>query len=179
MEKLARLPNRGCQTKSETRTSLEPDPILQISKIIGFDASTSASTMRWSRDSHYLVYASRAVVVCQHVSSRRQVCLVGHAEPVSCVAVAVSSGGVGGSGNDAGGRVMIASGQSGAFALVRLWHMHTQKCLTIFRAHDHSLGMLEFSACGRYLCGVGRDKQSKTMLVVWDVSGVGKNVAKG
>lgn len=144
------------------KTCLEPDPILKISKIIGFEAGTSRS-MRWSRDSQYLVYASKAVVICHHVSSRRQFCLVGHAEPVSCVAMSPDAS-------------VIASGQSGSFALVRLWHTDTQKCLAIFRNHDHSLSMLEFSACGNYLCGVGKDKQSKTMLVVWDVSHVGKNI---
>ncbi len=44
------------------------------------------------------------------------------------------------------------------------------KYLTIFRNHDHSLYMLVFSSCGRYLCGVGKYKQGKTMVVIWDVN---------
>lgn len=121
--------------------------------------------MRWSRDSQYLVYASKAIVICHHVTSRRQFCLVGHADRVACVALSPDG-------------ALVASGQAGAFALVRIWHFETQKCVAIFRNHDNSLQQLEFSACGRYLCGVGRDKQSKTMLVVWDVSQVEKNIKK-
>lgn len=159
-----RVQSRSASSLSSYKTSLEPDPILRISRIIGFEASTSKS-MRWSRDSQYLAYASKAIVICQHVASRRQFCLVGHADRVSCVAMSPDGS-------------IVASGQLGSFALVRLWHFDTQKCLAIFRNHDHSLGLLEFSACGNYLCGVGKDKQGKTMVVVWDVSQVGKNFKK-
>ena len=64
---------------------------------------------------------------------------------------------------------MIASGQSGQFSLVRLWDFQTRKCLTVFRNHDHSLHILEFSKCTNYLCGVGKDKQGKTLLIIWDI----------
>lgn len=141
-------------------TSLEPDPILKLTKIIGFDNSTSNS-IRWSRDSQYLIYSSQAIVIGYHLSTNRQYCFVGHADKVSCLAISPDSS-------------IIASGQAGPFALVRLWHFETQKCLTIFRNHDHSLNLLEYSACGNYLCGVGKDKQGKSLLVVWDVSNVGK-----
>ena len=63
----------------------------------------------------------------------------------------------------------MASGQTGPHSLVRLWNFQSRKCVSIFRHHDHSLSLLEFSHCGNYLCGVGKDKQGKSLLVLWDV----------
>ena len=156
--------NEHQQQSVECKTSLAPDPILKLSKIIGFDTTTSKAMMRWSRDSQYLVYASKAIVIGYHLTTQRQFCFVGHADRVSCVALSPDSS-------------MLASGQVGPFALVRIWHFDTQRCLAIFRNHEQSLQLLEYSACGSYLCGVGKDKQGKTMLVVWDVSQVGKGLS--
>ena len=64
-------------------------------------------------------------------------CFVGHADNVSCLAINVKN-------------TLIASGQTGKFSLVRIWDFQTRKCLAIFRNHDHSLYLLEFSSCGKF-----------------------------
>jgi WD40 repeat protein len=137
-------------------TTLEPDPIMRIRKVIGFSSAPNTS-IRWSRDGEYLIYGCHAIVVAYHLSTGEQYCYVGHADRVSCIALNSDNS-------------LIASGQAGQYSLIRLWDFQTRKSLAIFRNHEHSLYLLEFSNCGRYLCGVGKDKQGKTMVVIWDVN---------
>jgi WD40 repeat protein len=94
--------------------------------------------------------------VAYHVNTNEQWCFVGHADKVSSLALSIDN-------------KLLASGQSGPFSIVRVWDFDSRKCLAIFRNHDHSLYLLEFSSCGNFLCGVGKDKQGKTMLVLWDI----------
>lgn len=152
------------QEPKNSLSCLEPDPILRLRKLIGFGAKSknnqeAFNNLIWSQDSQYLVYSCQAVVVAYHVNTSDQWCFVGHADKVSCLAMNASN-------------TIVASGQTGQFSLVRLWDFQTRKCLAIFRNHDHSLNLLEFSSCSNYLCGVGKDKQGKTMLIIWDLRDV-------
>lgn len=145
-------------------TTLQPDPILRLKKLIGFGAQNpktheSFNNLIWSRDSQYLIYSCQAVVIAYHVNTSEQWCFVGHADKVSCLAINVEN-------------TMIASGQTGQFSLVRIWDFQTRKCVAIFRNHDHSLHLLEFSTCGKFLCGIGKDKQGKTMVIIWDLKDI-------
>jgi hypothetical protein len=72
------------------KTSLEPDPILQIKKIIGFgsiDHVNYTNCVRWSRDCQYLIYGCQAIVVAVQIATMEQSCFVGHADRVSCIAL--------------------------------------------------------------------------------------------
>jgi WD40 repeat protein len=146
---------------SLNQTSLEPDPILTIQKLIGFGPGTRLNScftncVKWSADNQYLIYAAQAIVIAYHVNTSAQWCFVGHVDKVSCLSLTPDN-------------QLMATGQTGAHALVRLWNFQTRKCLSIFRQHDHSLYLLEFSHCGNFLCGVGKDKQGKSLLVLWDI----------
>ena len=146
--------------KNHHQTSLEPDPILSIQKLIGFGPGSKlncyTNCVRWSMDNQYLIYAAQAIVIAYHVNTSAQWCFVGHVDKVSCLSLSPDN-------------QIMATGQTGPHSLVRLWNFQTRKCLSIFRSHDHLLYLLEYSHCGNYLCGVGKDKQGKTMLVLWDV----------
>ncbi|RNA21555.1 WD repeat-containing 90 [Brachionus plicatilis] len=152
-------------------TQLFPDPILALNKIIGFGSHLGSSQfaannlLKWSNDSQFLVYACQSIVVAFNLNDKKQYCFVGHADKVSCLSISPDNS-------------VLASGQTGPYSLVRLWDFQTRKCLSIFRHHDHSLSLVEFSACGNFLCGVGKDKQAKSMLVLWDVRLARKNVVK-
>ena len=157
------------QVASTITTSLEPDPILSIQKLIGFGPGSKlncfTNCVRWSMDNQYLIYAAQAIVIAYHVNTSAQWCFVGHVDKVSCLSLSPDN-------------QIMASGQTGPHSLVRLWNFQTRKCLSIFRSHDHSLYLLEYSHCGNYLCGVGKDKQGKSMLVLWDVKEFRLNSSK-
>ncbi|CAF0967584.1 unnamed protein product [Brachionus calyciflorus] len=150
---------------------LEPDPILRLNKIIGFGSrsgssiSSAVNLLKWTNDSNFLIYACQSIVIALNLDDKNQYCYVGHSDRVSCVALSPDNS-------------LIASGQTGPYSLVRLWDFQTRKCLSIFRHHDHSLNLLEFSSCGNFLCGVGKDKQGKSMLVLWDIKQCRKNTVK-
>jgi WD40 repeat protein len=123
-------------------------------------ASSTADIFKWTRDSQYIVYACQAICIAHHVSTSVQYCFVGHSDRVACLTMSPCG-------------AVLASGQAGPHGLVRLWDFASRKCLATFRAaHQqsaHSLRLLEYSQCGRYLAGVASDRQGKTLLVVWDV----------
>lgn len=152
-------------------TQLFPDPILKLNKIIGFSSHSGSSQfpannlLKWTNDSQFLVYACQSIVVALNLNDKTQHCFVGHADKVSCLSISPDNS-------------IIASGQTGPYSLIRLWDFQTKKCLSIFRHHDHSLSLVEFSACGNFLCGVGKDKQGKSMLVLWDIRQARKNAVK-
>jgi len=154
---------------SSNQTALEPDPILSIQKLIGFGSGSKLNSftncVKWSHDNQYLVYAAQAIVIAYHVNTSVQWCFVGHADKVTCLSLTHDGH-------------LMASGQTGPHSLIRLWDFQSRKCLSIFRSHDHSLSLLEFSYCGNYLCGVGKDKQGKSMLVLWDVKEFKTNSVK-
>jgi WD40 repeat protein len=129
---------------------------MELKKMIGLNC-TQDSNVKWSKDCQYLIYGCQAIVVAYQINTGEQLCFVGHSEQISCLAINSDN-------------TILASGQTGPYSLIRLWNFKTRKCISILRNHDHSLYLLEFSSCGNYLCGVGRDKQSKSMLVLWDVS---------
>ena len=153
-------------TNPTSITCLQPDPIIRLQKIIGLGSKNGTKNivntqLIWSRDSQYLIYSCQAILFALHVNSADQFCFVGHADKISCMAMNSDNS-------------ILASGQAGQFSLIRLWDFNTRKCLAIFRNHDHGLHILEFSNCGGYICGVGKDKQGKTMLIIWDVRDVRK-----
>ena len=146
---------------SSSMSCLQPDPIMRLRRIVGYgclgdSTTTSNDCIKWSQDSQYIVYNCQAVVVAYHLVSGIQWCFVGHSDKVSCLSLSPN--------ND-----YLVSGQSGPHSLIRLWNFKTRKCLAIFKRHDHSLYLLEYSACGNFICGVGKDKQAKTLLCLWDL----------
>ena len=70
-------------------TSLEPDPILSIQKLIGFGPGSKlncyTNCVRWSQDNQYIIYAAQAIVIAFHVNTSAQWCFVGHVDKVSCL----------------------------------------------------------------------------------------------
>ncbi len=67
--------------------------------------------------------------------------------------------------------------------MIRFWDFSTRNCLAVCKEHDHSLSLVEFSSNSDILCGVGKDKQGKTMLVMWNTKdvktkGITKLIAK-
>ncbi|XP_013926589.1 PREDICTED: WD repeat-containing protein 90-like [Thamnophis sirtalis] len=56
----------------------------------------------------------------------------------------------------------------GEMSVVRLWDFPSGKCLCVFKTGIHSISCLSFSYSGNVLCGTGKDKRGKTVVVVWN-----------
>ncbi|KAM9096361.1 WD repeat-containing protein 90 isoform X1 [Sarcophilus harrisii] len=153
-------------TKSETISTknssrhrcLLPDPILKLKGVIGFGGCNTKWAL-WSKDGSYLVYPCHAVIVALIVETGEQRFFIGHTDKVSSLAFN-------------GNSTLLASSQMGLLSMVRLWNFETGKCLSIFKTQIHSLCFLSFSYSGTVLCGVGKDRHGKTMLVVWNTASV-------
>ncbi|KAM9372410.1 WD repeat-containing protein 90 [Phaethornis superciliosus] len=137
---------------------LFPDPILKLRMIIGFGGCSTKWAL-WTRDSSAVVYPCHAVVVSLQIQTGEQRFFMGHTEKVSALAFNGSS-------------TLLASAQAGLLGVVRLWDFPTGSCLSVFKAHIHSLSCLSFSHSGAVLCSVGKDGQGKTVVVVWNTAQV-------
>ncbi|XP_063961233.1 WD repeat-containing protein 90-like isoform X2 [Lytechinus pictus] len=144
--------------RDEIYNSLQPDPIISLKKIIGFGGVTTDEIL-WDHHGNHVVYPCHAVIVSMGVSDGLQRFFIGHTDEVSCLALS-SSG------------TLLASGQTGQQAVVRVWHYQSGEGLAMFKAHTHSIFTLSFSGNGTSLCGVGKDGHGKNMVVVWNTSRV-------
>ncbi|KAM3592554.1 uncharacterized protein V6R79_021158 [Siganus canaliculatus] len=148
-------PSRGARPQK-----LLPDPILRLSRIIGFGGATTKHAL-WTRSGDAVVYPCHAIIVSMKVSSNHQRFFIGHTDKISALAFN-------------GSTTLLASAQTGKHSVVRVWDYHKGSCLAMLRIHAHSLSSLSFSYSGGILCGVGKDSHSKTMVVVWNTLNVSK-----
>ncbi|XP_068162338.1 WD repeat-containing protein 90 [Antennarius striatus] len=139
---------------------LIPDPILRLSRIIGFGGATTKYAL-WTKSGDAVVYPCHAIIVSLKICSKQQSFFTGHTDKVSALAFN-------------GNTTLLASAQTGSHSVVRVWDYHQRNCLAMFRTHAHSLSSLSFSYSGGLLCGVGKDKHDKTMVVVWNTRKVSK-----
>ncbi|KAK7508050.1 hypothetical protein BaRGS_00001015, partial [Batillaria attramentaria] len=137
-------------------TSLEPDPILKLKRIVGFGGGTFRDAL-WSGDRSTVIYPCHAVVVVMRVSNGHQRFFIGHTDKVSCLALNSNS-------------TILASGQTGQMSVVRIWKFQSGECLSMCKTHAHSLFCLSFAQNGNILCGVGKDSHSKNFVVIWNTS---------
>uniref|UniRef100_A0A8B9LBR8 WD repeat domain 90 n=1 Tax=Astyanax mexicanus TaxID=7994 RepID=A0A8B9LBR8_ASTMX len=139
---------------AKQQRKLQPDPILKLSRIIGFGGATLKCAV-WANDGEEVVYPCHAIIVSMKISSGQQRFFIGHTDKVSALALNTVSS-------------LLASAQTGTHCLIRLWSYSKGQCLTMIKTHAHSLNTLSFSYSGGVLCGVGKDSHNKTMVVVWN-----------
>ncbi|XP_072312187.1 WD repeat-containing protein 90 [Eucyclogobius newberryi] len=139
---------------------LLPDPILQLHRIIGFGGATNKHAL-WNKSSDEVVYPCHAIIISMNIISKMQRFFIGHTDKVSALDFNAST-------------TLLASAQSGQHSVVRVWDYQNGNCLATIRNHAHSLSSLSFSFSGGILCGVGKDRLSKTLVVVWSTLNVQK-----
>ncbi|XP_077762062.1 WD repeat-containing protein 90 isoform X7 [Canis aureus] len=161
-------PFGGKQSKQEValakhpfqKRSFLPDPILRLKGVVGFGGHSTKWAL-WTKDGSAVVYPCHAVVVVLRTDTREQRCLLGHTDKVSALAL---------DGDD----VLLASAQARPSSMLRLWDFGTGACLSLFRSPAHTLCSLSFSRGGALLCGVGKDRQGRTVVVAWGTAQVGR-----
>ncbi|XP_071815143.1 WD repeat-containing protein 90-like isoform X2 [Apostichopus japonicus] len=146
--------------KHGTYTSLLPDPILSLRKIVGFGGCTTKEAL-WDHTGSHLVYPCHAVIVTMNISNGHQRFFIGHTDKVSALSFNSSC-------------TLLASAQTGAQSVVRVWSYQSGECLAMFRAEAHSLHCLSFSRSGAVLCGVGKDNHGKNLVIAWRTARVHK-----
>ncbi len=92
--------------------------------------------MLFSSDGASVVYPCHSLIVDMEIASGKQRFFIGHTDKVSCLSLSRSG-------------TLLASGQTGPLAVVRVWRFGTGQCLALFRTHSQGLHTL------RYGCGWG------------------------
>ncbi|KAL1779312.1 WD repeat-containing protein 90 [Sigmodon hispidus] len=136
-----------------------PDPVLRLKGVIGFGGHSTQWAL-WTKDGTSVVYPCHAVIIVLQVVSRQQRFFLGHTDKVSALAL---------DGND----TLLASAQVQPPSMVRLWDFQTGGCLSLFRSPLHIICSLSFSGSGALLCGVGKDRHGRTVVVAWGTDQVG------
>lgn len=173
---------RGCKKHFNEMTYLEPDPILKLRHIIGFGSGIGTPGANLSAFRHQalwhpagqlcggneiIVYAVHAVIVALEIANGHQHFLIGHTDSVVALAF-----------NDcrhknASSTSILASAQKGEGGIIRVWRFDNKKCAAIVKNQQAStMDVLAFSTSGGVLIGCGKDVHQKTLIVVWDTSGV-------
>ncbi|XP_045849111.1 WD repeat-containing protein 90 isoform X2 [Meles meles] len=140
--------------------SLLPDPVLRLKGVIGFGGHTTKWAL-WTKDGAAVVYPCHAVIVVLHLNTREQRCFLGHTDKVSALALA-------------GSGLLLASAQARRPSMLRLWDFQTGECLSLFQSPGHAFCSLSFSDSGALLCGVGRDRHGRTVVLAWGTAPVGR-----
>ncbi|XP_070586998.1 WD repeat-containing protein 90-like isoform X5 [Erythrolamprus reginae] len=141
-------------------TKLLPDPIMKLKKIIGFGGCSTKWAL-WASSSAVVVYPCHALIVAIAIDSGKQKFFAGHTDKVAALAFNNKS-------------TLLASAQMGEMSVVRLWDFPSGKCLCVFKTGIHSISCLSFSYSGNVLCGTGKDKRGKTVVVVWNTMQVNR-----
>ncbi|XP_025733706.1 WD repeat-containing protein 90 isoform X1 [Callorhinus ursinus] len=161
------------QPRIRRHQSFLPDPILRLKGVIGFgghstkwvrDPALLLGRALWTKDGAAVVYPCHAVIVVLRIDTREQRFFLGHTDKVSALALDGSS-------------LLLASAQARPPSMLRLWDFHTGECLSLFRSPAHSLCSLSFSNSGALLCGVGKDRHGRMMVVAWGTAQVGRGGA--
>ncbi|XP_045400730.1 WD repeat-containing protein 90 [Lemur catta] len=137
-----------------------PDPILRLKRVIGFGGHSTKWAL-WTKDGAAVVYPCHAAIVVLRIHTGEQRLLLGHTDKVSALALD-------------GGGVLLASAQARPPCVLRLWDFQTGACLSLFRSPMQAVSVLSFSGSGAVLCGVGRDRHGRTVVVAWDTGPVGR-----
>ncbi|XP_069875939.1 WD repeat-containing protein 90-like isoform X1 [Dipodomys merriami] len=135
-----------------------PDPILRLKGVIGFGGHSTKWAL-WTKDGAAVVYPCHAVIVVLRVDTGEQRFFLGHTDKVSALALDRSNS-------------LLASAQAQPPSMVRLWDFQTGGCLSLFRSPMHTVCSLSFSGSGTLLCGVGKDRHGRTVVVVWSTDQV-------
>ncbi|XP_073884493.1 WD repeat-containing protein 90 isoform X7 [Macaca fascicularis] len=136
-----------------------PDPILRLKGVIGFGGHSTRQAL-WTPDGTAVVYPCHAVIVVLLVDTGEQRFFLGHTDKVCALALD-------GSGS------LLASAQARTPSVIRLWDFQTGRCLCVFQSPVHVVCSLSFSDSGALLCGVGKDRHGRTMVVAWGTGQVG------
>ncbi|XP_023044994.1 WD repeat-containing protein 90 isoform X2 [Piliocolobus tephrosceles] len=136
-----------------------PDPVLRLKGVIGFGGHSTRQAL-WTPDGTAVVYPCHAVIVVLLVDTGEQRFFLGHTDKVSALALDGSSS-------------LLASAQAKTPSVMRLWDFQTGQCLCLFQSPVHVVCSLSFSDSGALLCGVGKDRHGRTMVVAWGTGQVG------
>jgi WD40 repeat protein len=131
--------------------TLQPDPILQLSHVIGFGGKTYNHVL-WTFDGESIVYPCHNLVVCMNVFSRKQDFFIGHTDKVCSIAFNASTS-------------LLASCQCSSPPVVRLWQFSSRHCLTMLNVSVSLVHSLSLSHSGRVLAAGGRDRHGKQVII--------------
>ncbi|GLE04204.1 hypothetical protein PINS_up013115 [Pythium insidiosum] len=159
-----------------------PDPILELSRVIGFSPSVYGA-LQWLPNARACVYASHATIVLRVVSSStksqneepgssdqrendsapqpnqdEEIFLSGHTAAITALAVSPD------------GRSLASTEQGETHCALRLWDLERQTCILVLKTPTRTVDAMVFDPLGTSLCCVGQDELARTQLHVWDCS---------
>ncbi|KAF0688280.1 Aste57867_20150 [Aphanomyces stellatus] len=150
---------------SGKNTTLWPTPVATLDRVVGFSCGHRDAVV-WAHNASTFAFACESTVVVGRRTEddhgghglHTQELLLGHTDDITTIAYSPASG-------------LLASAQSGATPLVRLWALAPKgHCVATINAHAGGVLTLAFNPSGQMLSGVGKDAKQRVQLLVWDIS---------
>lgn len=134
---------------------LAVDPILKMDYVIGY----TGKNLKWSPDKEdkSIVYPSGGLLVSLNVRSNKQRFFYGHTDMITCF-------------NFSQDGTLLASGQEGKRATVRIWDFETGKIFSVLYPKLKTVECISFNCNKTTLAVSGRDEKNKECIFLWDIS---------
>ncbi|KAL9642518.1 hypothetical protein ABK040_011085 [Willaertia magna] len=142
-------------TNISNKSLLTPNPILESKRFIGFDCKHN-SNLVWTSDARFAIFPCGSSLIKMDVETGIQSILQGHTHNIISITTDYKCS-------------LLVSIQN-SVPLIRIWDIETEKCLAVLKAQESEINCITLSDNGNVLIGVGKDKQSKTQFIIWDIS---------
>ncbi|GMH37358.1 hypothetical protein BSKO_05231 [Bryopsis sp. KO-2023] len=137
------------------------EPQMSVFRVCGFTGEYT-NMMVWIPGSDNIAFAASSVVVIITGDGSVQRQLFGHSAPICAICVDGSGG-------------ILATGQEGQEAIIRIWDLETKECMAMLKGHASGLISMDLSLDGEHLVAVGLDAQHRQSIITWNI----KDIRKG
>eukprot|EP00210_Caulerpa_lentillifera_P006723 g6425.t1 len=148
-------------------------PLLSLCFTNGFTGEYT-SMMLWVPNSDEIIFAVGSILIAMNstfylhlipvvyrlsivLELRKQRRFIGHSDSICALSV-----------DDSG--TLLASGQEGGNAVIRLWTVQSGDCIAAVQGHESSLIAIDLSPDGSRLVGVGLDDCKRQLVVIWNIA---------
>lgn len=161
------------ETKSKAVDLMMPDPLMNLSHVIGFSGS-NPRTVKWTKlqsvftcypkeftqgSSKFIVYSSGCTLVLMNPITRKQHFLFGHTAPIISLSISLNG-------------AMIATGQASP-AMTLVWEIKTMRAPTFIAfGKMTTLKAIDISHDCKYVVTAGTDVKARETIIVWDISSI-------
>eukprot|EP00742_Colponemidia_sp_Colp-10_P012496 GILJ01014047.1.p1 GENE.GILJ01014047.1~~GILJ01014047.1.p1 ORF type:complete len:1899 (+),score=257.13 GILJ01014047.1:33-5729(+) len=140
----------------EPQSFLIPDPILSLRSAIGYGGKYPRNIL-FGMDNQTIFYTCASALISMNIKTKEQRFFTGHTADIAAIDISTRGH-------------WLVSGQEGKSAMIRVWDTKSYRTVASLTVPLTSISSLSFSTDSSMLCAVGKDPQSRYVVIIWDVT---------